>query len=58
MDSGGLILYCSRIRKNITFIQRTENREKTDNRQRTDRETIYRGHSNHRTDGTPGGAGQ
>ena len=33
------------------------NREQTD-RQRTDRETNYRGHSNRRTDGTPGEAGQ
>ena len=35
---GGLILYCSRIRKNVTDRQRTENRQ-------TDREFNYRGHS-------------
>ena len=44
---GGHILYCSRIKKNITGRQ-TENRE-----QRTEkRETNYKGHSNH--DGSTG----
>ena len=42
--SGGLISYCSRIRKNITYRIRknvTENRQRTENR-----ESNYRGHSN------------
>ena len=52
---SGLILYYSRIRKyvtyrirkDVTYIQRTENRQ-------TDRETNYRGHSIAVTDGMPG----
>ena len=37
-DRGSLISYCSRIRKNVTDRERTENRQ-------TDREFNYRGHS-------------
>ena len=42
---GGLILYWSRIRKNVTQREHTH-REQTENREQTDRESNYRGHSN------------
>ena len=52
---GSLILYCSRIRKHATYrIRKKCNGEQTDTEPRTQlQRPLY-----HRTDGTPGGAGQ